>query len=110
MSDGDKLPKFCLKEITVVGIICKLVEAKTKSVHEPSKSPLLQSRVVAFIPDGVAMPPSPSVLALTFIAICFFVFSSAFLKSLDIIGSKSFVNLSTKPESSAILRSPDQTA
>ena len=36
MSKGEIELKLCLREITVVGKICKLVEAKTSSIHAPS--------------------------------------------------------------------------
>ena len=85
ISDGEILLKFCLNDITVVGKSCKLVADKTNNKQAPSWSPFWHSIVVAFIPDGVAIPPSPNRFAPIFMDNCFLVCSSVFLKSLSII-------------------------
>lgn len=108
ISVGERLPAFCLSEITVDGNSCTLVEVNTNRVVAPSSSPRSVIRLVALIAGGVATPPMPNRLAETLIDTSFFVSRSAFGKSKASGFASMRDSFSHSPDFSAICSIPDQ--
>lgn len=106
-TDGSADEKACLKEITVVGSSCMLVDARTNKVVAPSKFFLSHIFVVAEMPAGVAIPPIPRRFAEMFTARSSASSSVGSEKSFLISGFNLFEIFLTIPESSAICSTPD---